>query len=30
MEAGPWSLQLDATFADGRRAVWYWRLGVGG
>ena len=27
--AGPWSLQLDATFADGRRAVWYWRLGVG-
>ncbi len=30
MEAGPWSLQLDAMFADGRRAVWYWRLGVGG
>ena len=29
MEAGPWSLQLDATFGDGRRAVWYWRLGVG-
>jgi hypothetical protein len=30
MDSGPWSLQLDATFADGRRAVWYWRLGVGG
>jgi len=30
MAAGPWSLQLDATFADGRRAVWYWRIGVGG
>jgi len=30
MDAGPWSLRLDATFADGRRAVWYWRLGVGG
>jgi hypothetical protein len=30
MAAGPWSLQLDATFGDGRRAVWYWRLGVGG
>ena len=30
MQAGPWSLQLDATFAHGMRAVWYWRLGVGG
>ncbi len=30
MGAGPWSLQLDATFAGGRRAVWYWRLSVSG
>ena len=30
VDAGPWSLQLDTRFADGRRAVWYWRLGVNG
>ncbi len=29
-EAGPWSLQLQATFGDGRRAVWYWRVDVDG
>jgi hypothetical protein len=29
-EAGPWSLQLEARFGDGRRAVWYWRVAVDG
>lgn len=29
MDTGPWSLQLEAKFTDGRRAVWYWRLGGG-
>ena len=29
-EAGPWSLQLEARFGDGRRAVWYWRIAVDG
>jgi hypothetical protein len=27
--AGSWSLQLEVTFARGRRAAWYWRVRVG-
>ena len=27
-EAGPWSLQLEASFGKGRSGTWYWRLEV--
>ena len=26
---GPWGLQVEITFAAGRRAAWYWSLSVG-
>jgi hypothetical protein len=29
-DAGDWSLQLEARFAGGGRAIWYWRVSVGG
>jgi hypothetical protein len=29
-DAGDWSLQVEARFAGGGRAVWYWRVVVGG
>ena len=28
-EAGAWSLQLEASFGQGRTGTWYWRLEVG-
>ena len=28
-EAGEWSLQLEASFGQGRSGTWYWRLEVG-
>ena len=30
VEAGDWSLQLEARFPGGGRAAWYWRVVVGG
>jgi hypothetical protein len=27
--AGPWGLQLEARFGEGRSAAWYWRVEVG-
>ena len=29
-DAGEWSLQVEARFAGGDRATWYWRVSVGG